>query len=74
LKRNGLKNTIPEKSVSSASHISHAQVANPAARFAEGRKQMKMGQLKMKGLLGREIIRLENYHHIDIKRLMDGGY
>jgi len=54
--------------------INRALEAKRAARFAEERSQMKMMHRKTKALHGQKTIRLENYHHINLKKLLDGGY
>ena len=78
MKSNGPKNITPEKNTSKASRICLAQEASLSGWHANEplNQETIKGQKETKALNGRdaERIRLEQYCHIDLDRLMAGGY
>ena len=78
MKSNGPKNITPEENTSKANRICLAQEAKQSNQLASEplNQETIKGQKETKALNGRdaERIRLEQYCHIDLDRLMAGGY
>jgi len=73
LKKNGPKNITPKENILRASHICLVlEAKQPELRVCELAQKMMTAQ-KMTGLRGQRI-RLEMYCHVDLDRLMEGGY